>query len=64
MMQLRALETARRVLHAYEPTPLGPAIDEALQAFIREREAVLPGQDRVSYYLSAIGSPSSRRHLM
>ena len=38
----RALETARRMLDAYEPPPLDPAIDEALQAFIRAREAVLP----------------------
>ena len=38
----RALETARRMLDSYEPPPLDPAIDEALQAFIREREAVLP----------------------
>jgi trimethylamine--corrinoid protein Co-methyltransferase len=38
----RALETARRLLDAYEPPALDPAIDEALQAFIREREAVLP----------------------
>jgi trimethylamine:corrinoid methyltransferase-like protein len=30
------------MLDAYEPPPLDPAIDEALQAFIREREAVLP----------------------
>ena len=40
----RALETARRMLDAYEPPPLDPAVDEALQAFIREREAVLPDQ--------------------
>jgi trimethylamine--corrinoid protein Co-methyltransferase len=38
----RALETARQLLDAYEPPPLDPAIDEALLAFIREREAVLP----------------------
>ncbi len=38
----RALETARRMLDAYEPPALDPAIDEALLAFIREREAVLP----------------------
>jgi trimethylamine--corrinoid protein Co-methyltransferase len=38
----RALETARRLLDSYEPPPLDSAIDEALQAFIREREAVLP----------------------
>jgi trimethylamine---corrinoid protein Co-methyltransferase len=38
----RALETARRMLESYEPPPLDPAIDEALLAFIREREAVLP----------------------
>ena len=38
----RALETARRMLDSYEAPPLDPAIDEALLAFIREREAVLP----------------------
>jgi len=38
----RALETARRMLHTYEPPALDPAVDEALLAFIREREAVLP----------------------
>jgi trimethylamine---corrinoid protein Co-methyltransferase len=38
----RALETARRMLDSYEPPALDPAIDEALLAFIREREAVLP----------------------
>jgi trimethylamine---corrinoid protein Co-methyltransferase len=38
----RGLETARRLLDTYEPPPLDPAIDEALLAFIREREAVLP----------------------
>ena len=37
-----ALETARRMLDTYEPPALDPAIDEALLAFIREREAVLP----------------------
>jgi trimethylamine--corrinoid protein Co-methyltransferase len=38
----RALETARRMLAAYEPPALDLAIDEALLAFIRDREAVLP----------------------
>jgi trimethylamine---corrinoid protein Co-methyltransferase len=38
----RALETARRMLDTYEPPAFDPAIDEALLAFIREREAVLP----------------------
>ena len=38
----RALETARRMLDTYEPPALDPEIDEALLAFIREREAVLP----------------------
>lgn len=38
----RALATARRLLDSYEPPPLDPAVDEALLAFIREREAVLP----------------------
>jgi trimethylamine:corrinoid methyltransferase-like protein len=30
------------MLESYEPPPLDPAIDEQIQAFIREREAVLP----------------------
>jgi trimethylamine--corrinoid protein Co-methyltransferase len=38
----RGLEAARHLLANYEPPPLDPAIDEALQSFIREREAVLP----------------------
>ena len=38
----RGLETARQMLANYEPPPLDPAIDEQLQVFIREREAVLP----------------------
>jgi trimethylamine---corrinoid protein Co-methyltransferase len=38
----RALETARRMLDTYEEPALDPATDEALQAFIRERESVLP----------------------
>ena len=38
----RGLEAARHLLANYEPPPLDPAIDEALLAFIREREAVLP----------------------
>jgi trimethylamine--corrinoid protein Co-methyltransferase len=38
----RALEMARRMLDSYEPPSLDQAIDEALLAFIREREAVLP----------------------
>jgi trimethylamine---corrinoid protein Co-methyltransferase len=38
----RAVEAARRLLESYEPPPLDPGIDEALLAFIREREAVLP----------------------
>ena len=38
----RGLEGARQLLANYEPPPLDPAIDEALQTFIREREAVLP----------------------
>ncbi len=37
----RALETARQMLDRYEPPPLDPAIDEALRAFIRMREAEL-----------------------
>ena len=37
-----ALETARRLLDAYEPPALDPAIDETLQAFTRERKAMLP----------------------
>ena len=38
----RGLETAQQMLASYEPPPLDPGIDEALQAFIHEREAVLP----------------------
>jgi trimethylamine--corrinoid protein Co-methyltransferase len=38
----RGLEAARHLLANYEPPALDPAIDEALLAFIREREAVLP----------------------
>ena len=39
---VRGLEMAQRLLDSYEPPPLDPGIDEALLAFIREREAVLP----------------------
>jgi hypothetical protein len=42
----RALQTARRMLDGYEAPPLDPAIDEALLARIREREAVLPNDRR------------------
>ena len=38
----RALEAAQRLLDSYEAPPFDPAVDEALLAFIREREAVLP----------------------
>ncbi|HEX6144053.1 MAG TPA: trimethylamine methyltransferase family protein, partial [Geminicoccaceae bacterium] len=38
----RALDTAKAMLDSYEAPPLDPAIDEALSAFIRQREAVLP----------------------
>jgi trimethylamine--corrinoid protein Co-methyltransferase len=38
----RGIEAAQRLLASYEPPPLDPAVDEALLAFIREREAVLP----------------------
>ncbi|MEO1018614.1 MAG: trimethylamine methyltransferase family protein [Pseudomonadota bacterium] len=38
----RALEAAGRALEQFEPPVIDPAIDEALLAFIREREAVLP----------------------
>jgi trimethylamine--corrinoid protein Co-methyltransferase len=38
----RGLEAARHLLANYDPPALDPAIDEALLAFIREREAVLP----------------------
>lgn len=41
-LEARGFEAARRLLDAYEPPPLDPAIDEALHAFIAEREAVLP----------------------
>jgi trimethylamine--corrinoid protein Co-methyltransferase len=36
------LEAARRLLDSYQAPPIDPAVDEALLAFIREREAVLP----------------------
>jgi trimethylamine--corrinoid protein Co-methyltransferase len=38
----RAIEKARTMLANYQAPPLDPAIDEALLAFIAEREAVLP----------------------
>jgi trimethylamine--corrinoid protein Co-methyltransferase len=38
----RGLEAARRLLDSYQAPPIDPAVDEALLAFIREREAVLP----------------------
>ncbi|NIR58064.1 MAG: trimethylamine methyltransferase family protein [Gammaproteobacteria bacterium] len=38
----RALEKARGMLGQYEEPGLDPAVDEALRAFIREREAQLP----------------------
>jgi trimethylamine---corrinoid protein Co-methyltransferase len=38
----RAVEVVRQRLAEYVPPPLDPAIDEALLAFIREREAELP----------------------
>jgi trimethylamine--corrinoid protein Co-methyltransferase len=38
----RGLEAARRALDAFEAPPLDKAIDEALQAFIRQREADIP----------------------
>jgi trimethylamine--corrinoid protein Co-methyltransferase len=38
----RGLEAARHLLANYDPPALDPAVDEALLAFIREREAVLP----------------------
>ncbi|MEM7041331.1 MAG: trimethylamine methyltransferase family protein [Pseudomonadota bacterium] len=38
----RAIEKVKAMLAAYQPPPLDPAIDEALMAFIAEREAVLP----------------------
>ena len=38
----RAVEKAKAMLAAYQPPPLDPAIDEALTAFISQREAVLP----------------------
>jgi trimethylamine---corrinoid protein Co-methyltransferase len=40
----RGLEAARRMLETYEQPPLDPSIDEALSAFIAEREAVLPDE--------------------
>ncbi|HET6468789.1 MAG TPA: trimethylamine methyltransferase family protein [Geminicoccaceae bacterium] len=38
----RGNEAAKRALDAYAAPPIDPAIDEALLAFIAEREAVLP----------------------
>jgi trimethylamine--corrinoid protein Co-methyltransferase len=38
----RATEMAQRKLAQYEPPPIDPAIDEALQAFIARRKAELP----------------------
>jgi trimethylamine--corrinoid protein Co-methyltransferase len=38
----RALDKAKAMLESYVPPPLDPAVDEALLAFIAEREAVLP----------------------
>ncbi|MGI9433482.1 MAG: trimethylamine methyltransferase family protein [Geminicoccaceae bacterium] len=38
----RAIEKAKMLLANYEAPPLDPAVDEALLAFIAEREAVLP----------------------
>ncbi len=38
----RGLERAARMLEAYEAPPFDPALDEALLAYIAEREAVLP----------------------
>ncbi len=38
----RALEKVAAMLAAYEAPPIDPAIDEALKAFIAEREAELP----------------------
>ncbi len=38
----RAVEKAKAMLASYEPPALDPAVDEALKAFIAEREAVLP----------------------
>ncbi len=38
----RALEKVKAMLAAYEAPPIDPAIDEALKAFIAEREAELP----------------------
>jgi trimethylamine--corrinoid protein Co-methyltransferase len=38
----RALEKARHMLDHYELPPMDPSLDEALLAFIAEREATLP----------------------
>jgi len=38
----RATAAAQRLLKAYEPPPLDPAIDEALQDFIQRRRRELP----------------------
>ena len=41
-MTTRGVEAARRAIDAYEPPPIDPGIVEALDAYVREREAVLP----------------------
>ena len=38
----RATEMAQRKLAQYEPPPLDPGVDEALQEFIAKRKAELP----------------------
>jgi len=38
----RAVERAKSLLAGYQPPALDPAVDEALLAFIAEREAILP----------------------
>ncbi|MCB1882798.1 MAG: trimethylamine methyltransferase family protein [Geminicoccaceae bacterium] len=41
-MNARGIEAARRALDSYEAPPIDPGIVEALDAYIAEREAVLP----------------------
>lgn len=44
----RALETARRMLAAYEAPPLDPAVDEALRDFVARREREIPAADALN----------------
>jgi trimethylamine--corrinoid protein Co-methyltransferase len=41
-LEARGIETAQRLLDAYVPPPLDPAVAEALDAFVARREEELP----------------------